>query len=230
MTELLETNQEPEQSGVEPQFMEALSRADGSLMPLTRKTVNGGRLFISARIVQNPLIEPESPANPDFYHWKQDWAGRQHTGVLLIDTFAEEEKDELKPIGHIDWWLTGSYANGGGNMHRALVPGNPHEELATERWGQETDYTAFKVEPEYQQQGIGSLMLATSAVTLQAQGVTEFYSGALLDPAKRTYERFGLTPDDFPVGNLTRGIPIQRLSDSPQVEKTIAIFLTNNKK
>lgn len=226
MIEGLSADQRHEQSAIDQTlFREKLGQADGTLVPLARRSTDGKRLFIATRLVKNPAIEPNSQANPDFYHWAQDWAGKKHTGAVLVDAFAEDDEGKLKPVGHIDWWLAGDYANGGGNMHRALVPEHPHEELAVERWGQESDYTAFKVEPEYQQQGIGSLMLASSAVALPAQGVTEFYTGALLDPAKKTYEGFGLSPDDFPVGYVTRGIPIERLSDSSRVEKTIADFL-----
>ncbi len=217
--------EDQEQRKLDPAlFKSEIERTDGTLVPLEKRSKNGKRLFVTARYIRNPVIEPDPKAAPDFYHWREDWAGRQHTGVVLVDTYAEGD-DVMIPVGHMDWWLTGDYANGGGNMHRAAVPEQSHELASDARWGNTEDHIAFKVEPEYQQQGIGSLMLATSAVALPAAGVREFYSGGLLEPAKRTYARFDLNPEDFPLRPLGSAIPVERLTQSPQVDKTITEFL-----
>ncbi len=76
-------------------------------------------------------------------------------------------------------------------------------------------------------------MLATSSIALKAAGLAKFYSGGLLDPAKRTYTRFGITPDDFKANQDRRAVerwkttqlPIERLADNPHVSGTIEYFL-----
>ncbi len=202
------------------EFREQVRKADGRLLPLRKTTPAGKKLYIAARHLKNPLKEENPDSDPGFYGWED--RHEPLTGVMLVDLYAEADA-KITPLGHMDWWLLGVYANGGGNMHQAPVPKGGHEQLASERWH---DYTAFKVDYEHHQQGYGSLMVATSAVVLPAIGIKRFYTGGLLGPAKKTYEHFGIRESDFPSRTQERHLPIERLSQNPQVNKIIAQFVT----
>jgi GNAT superfamily N-acetyltransferase len=221
------------------EFTSLVAENNGNLIPLERKTEQGKSLFITSRYIGNPALEESPYAETGFYGWRDDKGLGAETGVLIIDVYAEKD-DGIAPIGHMDWWLQGDYANGGGNMHAAAIPRNEIEERARDVWGGRhnlnRDNTAFKILPEYQRQKIGSLMLATSSVALKAVGVTKFYSGGLLDPAVNTYARFGIAPSDFDYNRDSRSVerwkttqlPIERLSDNPHVNEIIELFLQSD--
>lgn len=211
-------------------FKEEIARVDGTLIPLSKTTADGKKLYIAARNLSNPTHNESQSENVDSQFW--GWEDKEHnipmhpmTGVLLIDAYAEED-GKIAPLGHMDWWLHDDYANGGGNMHAAPLAKEEHEKLASKRW-HKYDYTAFKVDYYYHRQGIGNLMVATSAVALPAIGINKFYTGGLLDPAVKIYERFGIRDSDFPhvTQPFDRHLPIERLSQSPQVNKMIAEFV-----
>lgn len=231
-------------------FKEGISKADGTLLPLRKTTSDGKRLYVAARHLRNPWEyyevdtapgyydvkrklkeDADTTAIPSFWGWEErgDMPMHPMTGVLLVDVYAEQD-GAIMPIGHMDWWLHEDYANGGGNMHQAPIPKNESERLASQRWGG-YDYTAFKVEDDYQKQNIGSLMVAASATVLPAIGVRKFYTGALLEPAVKTYERFGIRNREFPrvdgktLKPFDQHLPIEILSKSPQVNKTISEFV-----
>ncbi len=214
-------------------FKEELSKADGTLIPLRKTTSDGKRLYIATRNLPNPWKDFEQDTNPDtdtskkvdseFRGWDQDRRGGSMTGVMLVDVYAENE-GKIVPMGHMDWWLRDDYANGGGQMHQASKPQTEHEEEASKRWHKH-DSTAFKVDYAYHKQGIGSLMIAASAIALPAIGIKKFYTGGLLEPAEKTYERFGVTEDDFEGRAFERHLPIERLSQHPQVNKVISEFV-----
>ncbi len=207
-------------------FRERVAKADGSLIPLRKTTTDGKKLHIAVRHLRNPGEEKDEDVNPRFYGFDKEMRGHSPimTGVLLIDVFGEEGQ-QIRPLGHMDWYsLHDDYANGGGNMHAAAIPKSGHERLAGERWN-EHDYTAFKVDNAHQGEGVGSLLVATSAVVLPAIGVKDFYTGALLYPAKRTYARFGISLEDFTGRAYDRHLPIENLSQHPQVNKTIGEFV-----
>lgn len=216
------------------EFKNLIAKADGTLIPLQRRSSQDSMLFIATRYVANPNQEESPDAEKWFGGWDREAGTGNFSGVVLVDTYAEEE-GKIVPIGHMDWWLQGDYANGGGNMHSAAVPRNEHEQLALDNWGGRwgRDGTAFKLEEEYQRQGLGSLMLATSAAVLLTHGVTRFYTGALLDPAVSTYAHFGINPDDFPRLRHSpepdwwkqRNLPIERLAQHPHVDEVIERFL-----
>lgn len=206
-----------------------ISKADGSVIQLKKPTSDGRQLYIAARHIGNPL-EPNTPntehAKPDFYLWEDVSNGWNiATGVMLVDVYAENEAG-IEPLGHMDWWLQYKYANGGGNMHDAAIPTTDAEKLSRKRWHQ-NDFTAFKVDADYHGQGIGSLMIATTAVVLPAIGMNRFYTGVLLEPAKRAYDRFEIKEDEFPTTGVIsyRTLPISRLSKHPQVNRVIAAFV-----
>ena len=206
-------------------FREKVAKADGSLIPLRKNTSDGKKLYIAVRHLRNPGEEKDEDVNPWFYGFDKDM--RVHlplmTGVLLIDVYGEKE-EQIRPLGHMDWYsLHDDYANGGGNMHEAAVPRSEHEKLARNTW--EFDNAAFKVDYVHHREGIGSLMLATSAVVLPKIGVKNFYTGAILEPAQKTYARFGIKPEDFTGRGYNRHLPIERLSQHPQVNKAIAEFI-----
>lgn len=207
-------------------FKEEITKADGTLIPLRKTTTDGKKLYIAARCLRNPRGNENENIYSKFWGWEEkDMSMHPMTGVMLVDVYAQSD-GKIVPLGHMDWWLHDDYANGGGNMHAAPLAREEHEKLASERW-HKYDYTAFKVDYEYHKQGIGSLMVATSALTLPAIGIKKFYTGGLLDPAVKTYERFGIRDSDFPdvAQPFDRHLLIERLSQSPQVNKTIVQFV-----
>ncbi|OGD84620.1 hypothetical protein A2165_02270 [Candidatus Curtissbacteria bacterium RBG_13_40_7] len=205
-------------------FKESVAKADGTLITLRKETPDGRTLYITTRNIKNPTKVKNPDANPSFYGWRDsDEPMDQFTNALLIDTYVGDG-EKIVPLGHMDWWIHDDYANGGGNMHEAGIPKSEHEQLSRQRW---KDAIGFKVEYGHHQRGLGSLMLATSAVTLQALGVRNFYPGGLLEPAKRTYSRFGIQDKNFPhtKNPWDRHLPIERLSQHPQINKTIGEFV-----
>lgn len=213
-------------------FKEQVAKADGAPIPLRKKTVDGKRLYITTRYIQNPveeqvqhltvLGETSNNVNRRFWGWKDDSLPK--TGVMLVDVYAKEGK-KVVPLGHMDWWLDNDYANGGGNMHGAANPQSEHEKLAGKQWDDHYEQAAFKVDSRYHNQGLGSLMIAASAIVLPANGVRRFYTGAILEPAQKTYARFNIRYSDFTGEGGDRALPIERLSKHPQVNKTIADFV-----
>ena len=227
-------------------FKEEIAKVDGTLVSLRKRTSDGKKLYIATRNLQNPwefyeentapgyydvkrrLKEGVDISNlePMFYGWEENSHkdGKPHmTGVMLVDVYTEKD-GKIVPMGHMDWWLRNDYANGGGQMHQAAKPQTEHEEEAAKRWHKH-DYTAFKVDYDYHKQGIGSLMIAVSAIALPAIGIKKFYTGGLLEPAVKTYEKFGVKEDDFEGRTFDRHLPIERLSQHPQVNKVITEFV-----
>jgi hypothetical protein len=226
-------------------FKESVSKGDGSLIVLRKTTRDGNKLYIAVRHLENPWEYYEkdtapgyydierrikeganiTAVEPNFYGWEEDSmreGSPDMTGVILVDVYTQTE-DKILPLGHMDWWLRDDYANGGGQVHQASKPQSEHEQAASRRWNQ-YDSTAFKVDYSYHSHGIGSLMLATSAVALPAFGTRKFFTGRLLDSAKKTYARFGIQESDFPYDQnpWNRHLPIERLSENPQVNKVVA--------
>lgn len=111
-------------------------------------------------------------------------------------------------------------------MHDAVIPKRNYEKLARQKWDSRRDALAFRVDQAYQQEGVGSLMLAVSAVVLPEIGVRSFYTGVILEKAQRTYERFDIRfKEDFPGKDFDEHLPIERLSKHPQINKIIAEFV-----
>ncbi len=202
-------------------YKEQVAKADGMLVPLIKPTQEGEKLYIVTKFLQNPDDVPNDDTDPEFWGWHD--SKFRMTAVMLVDVYAQSAEG-MFPLGHMDWGLIDDYANGGGNMHEALIPKNEYERLANQRW---YDSIAFKVDDNYHQQGIGSLLLATSAVALPAIGVKSFYTGVTLGPAKKTYARFGIKKDDFHEDKepFDPNLPIERLAKHPQVNSSIGEFV-----
>ncbi len=205
------------------EFKDLISKADGTLIPLKKLTSQEKNLFITARYLEKPENPEDVDVNPWFWGWEDDEYGLPMTSVLLVDVYESDGK-QIKPLGHLDWFLSGDYANGGGNMHDASVPKNEHEQLANRYW-HKNDLIAFRVDYGNHRQGIGSLIVAASGVVLPTLGVKRFYPGGLLPPAIKTYERFGIRKSDFIGEGWDRHLPIDKLSQSPQVSKSISEFI-----
>lgn len=230
-------------------FKGEIAKADGTLIPLTKTTKDGKKLYIAARHLTNPWVyyevdtgpdsydidrklkeDADKNANPDFYGWEEDRHSREGepdmTGVMLVDVYSEMD-GKIVPMGHMDWWLREDYANGGGNMHQAPIGQGKYEQAASDKWHR-NDFTAFKVDRDQHYQGLGSLMVAAAAIALPSIGIKKFYTGVLLEPAVKTYARFGIREEDFPEvpGDVwASNLPIERLSQHPQVNKTINEFV-----
>lgn len=200
----------PEENIQMPQFLEAISRADGTMVVLPGvPSRTGEALFISARMgpsLSNFLDEDE---------------------ILLVDVFAEDRTTKkLIPVGHYDWVIKGKSALGNKQRHDRLDCPHEAQDAARRKW---TTGEAFKVDDvkimdhalvrggfpkmsEYRQQGIiadedqwgekvyqrlgiGSLMLAVSAYVLQSRGIREVNVGTLSPFAQGVWARFGRTDE-----------------------------------
>lgn len=87
-------------------FKNEIVKANGTLIPLTKTTKDGKRLYITVRYIRRNSNED---VNRDFYGWNNDLP---KTGVLLVDTYMGIDT-RIIPVGHLDWWLNNDYANGG---------------------------------------------------------------------------------------------------------------------
>src|ERR1700679_3846614 len=125
------------------EYKNRVAENDGKLIPLERKTGQGTRLFMARKYIGNPNLETSPDAEKLFWGWREDKTLGADTGVVLIDVYADEA-GEIIPIGHMDWWLQGDYANGGGNMHAAAKPRDETEQQCFVRWGI-NDNIAFRI-------------------------------------------------------------------------------------
>jgi|SRR3989344_2657523 len=200
-------------------FREVISKADGALLPLRKTNPEGKSLYITARYL-NSLIEGRDKIDEDYSKWGS--AGPR--AVLIIDTYTGGPATRLEPVGHMDWMIRNTIASGMHNSHDAPIPANEHERRSNDRWVHAST-KSFEVDEKYQQQNIGSLMLATSGCILPTIGVKEFFAGHLLIPAQKTYRRFGLSQEDFLASERVIYQPIERLSEHEAVNKTIAEFV-----
>src|SRR3989344_2226086 len=165
----------PTQEAIRPgvhAYREAISKADGSLRLLRKTTTDGKVLHIAARHFDAPANEQNTGVNKGFWGWNDK--SLPMSGVMLIDVYAGNPETDIQPLGHMDWCLRGERANGSGNMHPAVLPKRGYEQLANEMWDSRTS-TSFKIDPKYHKQGIGTLMVATSAVVLPSIGVKSFF-------------------------------------------------------
>lgn len=225
-------------------FKELLAHANGALIDLQKRTRDGQNLHIAVRRVENPHLSDSPTANVYSSFWDLDRiSAGAIEAVLLVDTYASDDHQPPVSIGHMDWWINQTYANGGGNMHNTVKPTNPHEQTATDKWGDIWSSTAFKLDQEYHRQGIGSLMLAASGIALEGTGIKRFYCAALLKPAQKTYARFGLSPDQFVRANvdeerddwqlgkfnlLDNSLPITRLTSSQFSDEVLAASVSTS--
>ena len=200
-------------------FIALIEKADGQLIPLRKRTADGKKLYITARYIVKP--EKKNQGLQNAFFWRFGYT-QTLDAVLAIDVYMGEDTSTLTPLGHRDWAIEDSKASGAGNVHDAFIPKNKHEKLAQEKW---IGDTAFKVEKDYQSQGVGTLMLATSAIVLPKMGVESFRIGALLAPAKSTYKRFGIEQGDFVINNEFVHLPMERLSQNPKVQEVISEFV-----
>ncbi|OGM25468.1 hypothetical protein A2715_05465 [Candidatus Woesebacteria bacterium RIFCSPHIGHO2_01_FULL_39_32] len=215
---------DPENPATEEQrladFFEQVKRADGTLIPLTGQLTRfGEEILVSAR-----------------YGSVDSLAKADH--LLLVDLFARSA-DQMLPIGHYDWEVTGNRALGNKNRHGGHLPNtsNAHE-LADRAWTEEglkvydkslVSYAMEKGgfpymdqlretgivtdekqwgEPTYQKQGLGSFMIAVSAIVLESKGVETANLGSLTPAAEGVWKKFG----------QSGGVPVQ-----------IGVLIQNNK-
>jgi hypothetical protein len=204
-------------------FKENIAKADGTLIPLSKTTADGKPLYVAAKKIDKPCPEGTEGANPNFFGWRAiEWESRPMTSVLLIDIYLGEN-GEIKPLGHIDWWMNNDYANGGGNMHSARIPATDYEKLANTKW---PGPTAFKIDYDYHKQNLGSFLVSCSAVVLPRIGVNSFYTGILLENGQKTYARFGIEEDSFKEKDGTFSeAPIDILSGNSRVNESLAEFV-----
>src|SRR5438067_859452 len=108
-------------------FKERLVKADGTLLPLHKRTADGKRLSVAARYLINPWEYYVVYPKPGYYDiqrrmkedaditrtdaayssWNEDSLREgvpELTGALLIDVYVDQE-GALVPIGHMDWGL-----------------------------------------------------------------------------------------------------------------------------
>ncbi|RJQ36295.1 GNAT family N-acetyltransferase [Candidatus Microgenomates bacterium] len=179
-------------------FISKATKADGQLIPLKQQSTKGEKLFLMVR-------------KGDF----QSYSGfkKDMNKILLIDILGELN-DNLTAIGHLDCIIEGSNAKGLGNIHSYLPPTNHAQEISNS-WND--FFTGFRVSEEYQQQGIGSFMLATALSILYNLGIKTMRIGVLLEPGLATWKRFGVKEKTV--------ISIEEMLASQQASQTIARFV-----
>lgn len=190
-------------------FKTQIGEADGSLIPLRRMIRDGQQLYITAR---HTVVTDLSRKKTD------------PKSALLIDVYAQNSEYSIEPIGHMDWYVLKKVGYGGfGNMHEAMKPQNRHEERAVAKWRNST--LGFALDYDQHSQNIGTLMLAVAGITLPRVGVREFAPGALLDPAEKTYERFGIDRAVRYGKDRVELIPIEKLSNHARIDEVVSNFV-----
>jgi hypothetical protein len=209
-------------------FVEKVVRADGQLLSLSgRKSKLGEPLHISVRfgedsvnadtqyLIIDVLASRENEYVPvGIYDWEikegRASGNKQRHGHLPAINEAQEAADRYWATGegfHVrgDDFLKYASENGGFQMMNKLR----REGIIKE----EDQWT----EPIYQRLGIGSLMIAISALVLNELEIEEMNLGTLSPLAEMPWRKFGgkdrvkLNPGDF--------------SNHPEIRKTIEKFL-----
>lgn len=189
-----------------------IKKANGHLYPL-RKEISGKKILFSIRHFKRNNLNSDTSLVID--------------SSLVIDVFSDEEPVgfDPTPIGHMDWWISGDHANGGANQHVFLEPneGDSHEIAAKAKW--EKSRKAFVVDDEFSKNGIGSFLLAVSALALNNLGVKTFYPGLLLNAGEATYDKFGITlRGEGSMESGQKSIFLEKLNSSSQIEKSLSEF------
>jgi hypothetical protein len=181
-------------------FIEKISKADGQLIPLPNiKSRLNEPLFISSRFGSDE-INPED-------------------NYLNIDIFALRENDYI-PVGIYDWEIKEGRANGNKQRHCFLPTYNSAQETAKNFWGNESfqikgdDFLHYAMvtggfdsmdklrkqgfinneqkwsQSIYRGLGLGSLLVATSALVLEKKGIRFMELGTLSQAAKKVWSNF----------------------------------------
>lgn len=198
-----ETNETHKREAVVGSFIDAIAPADGRLLALPGGTSRLDEpLFISARMGEDEVTPGTSYLNVDvvakrgneyvpvgIYDWEIVGGGRavgnkQRHGHLPTRNPAQETAERYWSTGealHVrdDNFLKYATENGGFTKMSELR--NMGVIQGEEQWTQ----------PIYQGLGIGGLMIAVSAITLDRHGVTEMDLGTLSKPAKQAWKKFG---------------------------------------
>lgn len=193
-------------------FVEKISKADGQLIPLLNiKSRLNEPLFISSRFGSDEI--------------------NQENKYLNIDIFALRENNYI-PVGIYDWEINGDHANGNKQRHCFLPTYNSAQEIARSFWGNESfqvrgdDFLRYAMttggfqamdrlreqgfidneqkwsQPIFRGLGLGSLLIATSALVLDKKGIKFMELGTLSQTAKKVWnsfdrgERTTLTPKE----------------------------------
>ena len=190
-----------------------LSEADGSLIPLSKVLPSGERIFVSVRDGDYERVD---------FHAEIEY-GEEIPKVIepayLIEVYAGESEEKVKPVGHWDWYIDGDTARGSGNMHKVGITyvDFPWHALADERWKNDS-YSALKLEDEYRGAGLGNLLVAISAVVMKDRA-KYINTGVLLDPATRTLQGFGLEK-----GNIFQ-TEASAFASHPKINQVLQNFL-----
>lgn len=159
------------------EFKRRLISADGELIPLAKSGPKGEDIFITSRFfpIPGPNVDIAGTSydrqNPHFY--------KEIDGVLYIELYTQKE-GKLLPIGKVDWQKEGEEANAHASVRYDVRIKNQreHEERAAKFWD-EARMATIAVSPDFENMGLGTLLLASSALVLHNKGATHFSSTIL---------------------------------------------------
>lgn len=167
-----------EQETAAEEFKRKLIVADGELIPLAKHGPKGEDLFIASRFF--PIPGPNVDIAGTSYDREDPHFYKEIDGVLYIELYAQREGD-LVPIGKVDWQKEGEEANGHASVryHVRIENQKEHEEKAAKFWD-EARMATIAVSPEFENMGLGTLLIASSALVLHDRGATHFSPTVLL--------------------------------------------------
>ena len=175
-----EARKAAEQEAAAEEFKKKLIVADGELISLAKPGPNGEKLFIAARFYKIPGDEIDltgtwyDPASSRYF------GDKIPDGLFLVDIHARKDGNFF-PIGKVDWEKHGEEALPHANTRRVIRVTNEKEQekLAREYWGEKTKPTIVVLE-EFENMGLGTLLLAASALVLNNKGARYFSPTVLL--------------------------------------------------
>lgn len=176
----------------------------------------------------------------------EEWEGGGWNGIptsrcmVLVNAFVEKAdadgKKQLLPIGFNDSQIVegDNVINGAmptAEIDKLIRTGGEPIKRAYNYWKDRA--VSFGVESSYQKQGLGSFMLAASMIVLDEYGARRISNMILLEPAMKTWGKFGVTEGRRTEGLAGRSIlqldpnkyTVQGFIDNPYTEQIVAAFI-----
>jgi hypothetical protein len=211
------------------QFVEKISVADGQLIPLPgTKSKLGEPLFISARFGRDDVdpsiqflnVDVFAKRGEDFlpvgiYDWEVNGdvavGNKQRHNHLAVVNTAQQAADQ--------YWSTGeAFHIRGDDLLKYAESLGGLEGMSKVRAMGLIDTEEKWISPIYQNIGIGSLMISTSAIVLEAHKISTLNLGTLSQDAQRAWKSFGR-------GDRTILSP-REVSQHPKAHSSIDKFIT----
>ncbi len=203
------------QSPIE-KFKAEAALADGRLIPLTKPLNDGRKIYISSQYLTIPKDGKDERIDFRYASSYED-----ADGMVLVDLFTDDPEEGLLTVGRLDWLKVGEGAETLGETRQFLIPQNDRERMLQKTW---EDDVPFRVFEEYRGQDLGSVLIVTAMLALDAHGVKTFKPKNLVPAAESAYARFGVKP--IPVTKVKDPDPtIKEVLNHPKTASVLEEFI-----